>query len=80
MEKILKLKEAAEAVGLEATLYPNMEFVGRDMKTRRCIGLDIALPIPEDEDERPSDTELCLIFHPDTYELLDDNLKCPLVE
>lgn len=80
MEKILNLKKALEDIGFEVDLYPNMEFVGRDMQTRRCIELDAYSGEEQEDGVIEGGMDITLIFHPDTYELLDDNLKCPLVE
>ena len=79
MEKILNLKKALEDLGFKVEFHPSWKFVGRDMKTRRCIELNAYFD-KEDEEDEEDFRDITLIFHPETFEALDDNLKCPLVE
>ena len=80
MDKILNLKKALEDVGFRVCLLPDLEFVGRDMKTRRCIELTADSGEVLEDDTIGEGVEMVLTFHPETFEVLDDNLKCPLVE
>ena len=80
MDKILNLKKALEDLGFIVTLLTDLEFVGWDMKTRKCIELTADTGKRQEDGTIGDGVEIVLTFHPETFEEVHDILDCPLVD